>query len=214
MAKRHKCRLRTLDALSEMTGAGREMSSERRSLSERESALLDDPRDPLARVSDARAARLLAGVTIRTEGPRWTVEHVRIRLREAARGCERLVGRVGPGSARGFWPATILEWGELVEMAGAETLEDFQNARNAGAGGARDISDLEEALRWPILYLAAAEHEAPRMTLHCWLECEARRWAFDEHYKRLGCSRRTAFRRRDAALSIILEGVIKDGVLP
>jgi hypothetical protein len=173
-----------------------------------------DDYDAAGVASDARAARLLAELAIRTEGPRWTVDHVRLRLREAARGCERLVGRVGPSGAKGFWPQTMLEFSDLVEMAGSGTLKEFQDQRNAGAGGARDISDLEEAIQWPIRYLAAPAHDAARAALHCWLECEARNWTFGEHYARLGCSRRTAYNRRDVAFAAILEGVVRDGVLP
>ena len=181
-------------------------------LSESETALLDDDSSIPGRISDARAARLLAGVIIRTEEVRWSTDHVRLRLREAARGCERLVGRVGPSSKGGVWPQTMVEWGELVEMAGAGTLKGFQDARNGGAE--REISRIEAALQWPLRYLGAAEHEPARKALQLWLWCEAKNEAFGEFFRALGYSRRTAYRRRDAAVEAILKGVIRDKVLP
>jgi len=192
-----------------MSGISSDLGSR---LSESEAALLDGEG---GRLSDARAARLLAAVTIQTEGPRWTAELVKLRLRSAARGCEKLVGRIGPGNSRGFWPAPLVEFADLVAMAAnAEALAEFYNERNAGAGGARDVSEIEDALQWPIRYLGAHEHDGPRMALHIWLWCEARRQAFEQHCKGLSCSRRTAYYRRDAAIRIILAGLIKNGVNP
>ena len=170
--------------------------------------------DPLGRANDARAARLLASVTIRTAAEGWTVEMVRARLREAARGCERLTGRVGPANGKGFWPAVCVEFSDLVEMAASEALKDFQDSRNASAGGARDISAIENALCWPWIYLSEDSLLEPRKALQLWVWCEARRQAFEEHSKGLGCSRRTAFYRRDAAFRAILAGLERDGVRP
>jgi len=189
-----------------------EMSEAGFVLSENETALLADDLSIPGRISDARAARLLAGVIIRTDEVRWSTEHVRLRLREAARGCERLVGRIGPSSKGGFWPQTMVEWGELVEMAGAGTLKGFQDARNSGAE--REISRIEAALQWPLRYLGADDEEPARKALQLWLWCEAKNQAFEQFFRALGCSRRTAYRRRDAALETILEGVIRDKVLP
>jgi hypothetical protein len=208
MAEKRKSALRGFDGSSEMTADTPQVS--------------EFEEDDLGRFSDARSARLLASSVIRTAELAWSTDLVRVRLREAARGCERLVRKPGPRSRSGFWPDPALF---ATEVAFSDAVTALQIASKAdprasaplahfGAGGDREIARIEEALCWPIQYLAAPEHEAPRKALQMWMWCEAKNEAFGEFFKALGCSRRTAYRRRDAALETILAGVIRDRLRP
>jgi hypothetical protein len=214
MARKGKSALRGFDALSSL-------SSDTAQMSESASACHFDE-DANGRFSDARTARLLASSVMRTAELQWTVEHVRVRLREAARGCERLVRRVGPAAMKNFWPdpalfATEVEFSDQVtalqvtqkpQRAGATPLSHM------GAGGDREISRIEEAIYWPMRYLGAPEHELPRMALQLWALCEARNLSFSREFLTLDCSRAAANRRVDAAMRVILEGVVRDRVRP
>lgn len=196
-----------------------EMSEAGFVLSENEVALLDDDSDIPGRISDARAARLLAGVVRRSGEMRWSTDLVRLRLREAARGCERLVGRVGPGRKSGFWPEPWL-YADVTDSDRNTIYEGLRDGTRVersreGAGGSIEISRILGALEWPMRYLGAPEHAEARKALQCWLKCEARNLSFgEESVRALGCSRRSAYRRRDAALEVILAGVMKDGIPP
>jgi hypothetical protein len=148
----------------------------------------------------------------------WSKELVRERLKEAARGIERIVGRIGPSAKTGFWPEVAL----FADTTAADRNIIYQAeldgtrapARPTGAGGDRDVSQMEQAVYWPALYLASEDHDDARRALQIWVWCEARRQSFSEFYKALGCSRRTANRRVDDAMALILLGLIRDGVDP
>jgi hypothetical protein len=191
-------------------------------LSPDEAPMSDFSEDADGRFSPERAARLLASSVIRTAELQWTVEHVRVRLREAARGCERLVRRVGPDVMRSFWPdpalfATEVEFSDQVtalQVGAKKARPGGAPLAHMGAGGDREISRIEEAIYWPMRYLGAPEYDSVRAALRLWIECEARNWSFSREYLTLDCSRAAANRRVDAAMRVILEGVIRDGVRP
>lgn len=185
-------------------------SDQKLALSDYELALISESADVPGRLSDERAARLLADVVIAVAPVQWSIHHVRVRLKEAARGCEKIVSKVGPGTDRGFWPATITEWADKVSRAGHGSLL----LEPCGAGDDHDVARIEEAIHWPARYLRASVYDAPRMALHCWLWCEAVGQPFEEYFRSLGCSRRTSYRRVDAAVRKILDGVILDGIDP
>lgn len=161
--------------------------------------------------SDARAARLLGNTVIRTEPERWSVHLVKARLREAAKGAERIVGRVGPSGAKGYWPSPLIEWGDLVAIAGARATGA---ALLVGGASEVEVSRIEQALGWPARYLGDDRNEKPRMALKVWLWCEAKNKSFGEQCAELGCGRSAAYERRDKAFEAILAGVVADGVLP
>jgi len=216
MARKGESALRGFDALAPL-------SSDTVKMSEPESARHFDE-DMDGRFSDARSARLLASSVIRAAELQWTVEHVRVRLREAARGCERLVRRVGPAAMKSFWPdpalfATEIEFSDQVTalQAAHKTRPRESGAApllHMGAGSDREISRIEEAIYWPMRYLGAPEHEPPRKALALWNLCEARNLSFSRECLTLSCSRRTANYRVDAAMRIILDGVTRDGARP
>jgi hypothetical protein len=215
MAGKAKSTMRGFERAKRDDGVLSEMSSDM-------AAMSDFSEDADGRFSPERAARLLASSVIRTAELQWTVEHVRVRLREAARGCERLVRRVGPGAMRSFWPdpalyATEVEFSDQVTalQAGAKQARaGGAPLAHMGVGGDREISRIEEAIYWPMRYLGAPEHDNARTALRLWIECEARNWAFSRECLTLNCSRAAANRRVDAAMRVILEGVIRDGVRP
>ena len=183
-----------------------------------ESELLAYMSENAGRFSDERSARLIAQAAFGSVVVEWSKELVRDRLKDAARGCERIVGRVGPAAKSGFWP----EWSLFADATDADRNIIYQAeldgtrapSSSGGAGGYRDVSQIEQSVYWPARYLSGADHEDARMALHCWLWCEARRQSFSEFYRSLGCSRRTANRRVDDALAVILAGLIQDGVRP
>lgn len=173
--------------------------------------------DASGRFSPERAARLLSGVESAESEAGWTVEDVRERLLEAARGCERLAGRVGPARLKGFWPdidsfrdmtQADRRERELAVIAGTRPPE-----RSARPLDPRSVARIEEALEWPGRYLAAEAQALNRKALQIWLWCDVRNqkfgWACGAV---LRCGRASGYRRRDAALRVILEGVIRDGV--
>ena len=190
-----------------------EMSDESAKMSESDAALLDvEP----GRVSDARAAQWLASVSFETT-PEWSVELVRSCMRNAARGIERVVGRVGPSSKSGFWPdpeayanATAADRNIAFQ---SQQLGSHAPSRDA-AGDSLNISRHELAIYWPARYLSADEHEAKRLAVHLWGWCEARNESFDNYYPALGCKRRMAQYRLHDGFEAISAGLIRDGVAP
>lgn len=166
----------------------------------------------------ARAARILddpiayAWAQIWDDAPaecRWTVEEVDSRLVDAIRLVARAAGRVGPGEMKGFWPALQPEWGDL--LAQVDGGADFREELNAKIGpSARDITRMEQAIRWPTLYLGA--HDGPRSVLKLWLRCKAHRKPFRRACQLVGWSERTAQRRRWHAALLIATGLMRDRV--
>jgi hypothetical protein len=170
------------------------------------------------RFSDERAAHLLARAALGPVVLEWSKELVRERLKEAARGIERIVGRVGPSSDTGFWPEVAL----FADATAADRNIIYQAeldgtrapARLTGAGGDRDVSRMEAAIYWPAFYLKEDRFNEQRWALKIWGECEATKTSFSEYFRVLGCSKRTAYRRVNEALLVILDGLIRDGVEP
>lgn len=176
----------------------------------------DFAEDASGRFSPERAARLLSGVESVEADDGWTVEKVRDRLLEAAHGCERLSGRIGPARLKGFWPdvdsfrdmtPADRRERELAVIAGTRPPD-----RSSRPLDPRRIARIEEAIEWPGRYLDADEHARNRKALQIWLWCDVRNQKFRATCLHVGLAWRTAYWRRDAALSVILEGVIRDGV--
>lgn len=168
--------------------------------------------------SEERSARLLNGVgIIRRAELKWDSELVKLRMQEAARGCERIPARIGPSKKLGFWPEMTVEFADQVAMMGTKELEAFYRTKNRasrGGLGDREISRIEQALYWPLKYLSSEEVHLERLALKVWCWCEAKDESFSRFYVIAAPHRSTALRRRDRALAIILEGLINDGVLP
>ena len=208
----------TLPVVENLTGSLSESSSEiGLPLTAAEAALIDDPNDPSGRVSDARAARMLGQVVFRTEELRWTPDLVKARLREAIVTVERVVTRPGPSRKTGFWPSDVaIEWGDqLARLAGGEMARTHSERNRAQVGASeREISRMEQAIRWPAVYLGADRFKPERDVLQAWLFCEVSRETWERASVAVAGSRATANRRRARAFQIICEGLIRHGVLP
>jgi hypothetical protein len=191
----------------------------------RRGSMSENPASPEpddGRYSDAEAARLLAGLVGRRAELEWSVDLVKKRLEEAAKGCERVVGRVGPkGVGAGAWVNYEL-WGapdvydQNAAWEGAREGTRGPDRRALGRGGlsAIEYSRIVEASRWPLRYLSDPTHEKIRLALKCWLWCCARDKSFSAQRAELGCSRQEAYRRIDRAAAVILEGVKRDKLPP
>jgi hypothetical protein len=147
----------------------------------------------------------------------WTPDLVSKRLLAAVRWASFSGAKVGPGGIKGSMPAfnpTLddhLEegWG-LPEVAGDDAPDDGK--RLIVQATAAQISQYEQALLWPITYLHPS-HEGSARMLCLWLRCKTYRRPFEEAVKRRGTmSRASAFRLRDRALSMISQGLDRDGV--
>lgn len=178
--------------------------------------MTDDGIDTLGRFSEERAERLLAQSITRAPELRWDVDLVKLRLRECARDGERLYSAPGPSQKLTFW----IDWqlfrgiSDFDRNAWAEGVRQKTRSpdRPRIGMGDRQITRIEEALEWPMRYLA--DHDDERNALKVWCWCEATDQSFSRFYV-LACEHRsTALRRRDRAFEIILKGVLKDGVQP
>jgi hypothetical protein len=174
--------------------------------------------DAAGRFSPERSARLLSGVESADAEAGWTVEKVRERLLEAARGCERLGGRVGPARMKGFWPdvdsfrdmtPADKRERELAVIAGTRPPD-----RSSRPIDPQRVTRILEAIEWPGRYLGAEEHARNRKALQVWLWCDVRNQKFEATARAMKMSPRTARWRATAAVRGILDGVIRDGVRP
>lgn len=175
---------------------------------------MSEPTD-LGRLPDDVAARLLAQQAIRTETASWSVEAIKARLKEAARGIERLPIQIGPSSKSGFWPTPSVEFADLVNMMSVQELEAYYRAKNRAPRGGlsdREISRVEEAIHWPMHYLGS--HDNERLVLKIWVWCIAVDAPFSRfHHIAVSC-RRTAYNRLDKAYLVILDGLLRDRIEP
>lgn len=162
------------------------------------------------RYSDERAARMLEGVGVTRKVDGWTFEAVKAHLRDMAIGVERMGGKVGPADDTGFWPDPKLEFADLVNMAGTDSLEEWAREQNFVAP-ARDITRIEAALTWMMRYVDKERDPVEHRALALWLRCKAHRLSFrDEAWDLHRWSKSTAYDRRDRAIEIILAGLLRD----
>lgn len=147
----------------------------------------------------------------------WTPALAGQALVDALRWAHRAAGRVGPGgvvSAR--LPEAILTtedrlelgWG-LHEVADPDDLPPMRVQLSPA-----QVSAHEAVLEWPARYLCPA-HDGSARIVGLWAACKARRMSFDVAIKRRGTlARATAYRLRDKGLSLISQGLDRDGVSP
>lgn len=144
----------------------------------------------------------------------WTREIVEERLVEAIRIAQRSTGRVGPRGFGSGMPAYMHTAGELFAQ---QVMQDEEDAlkdvldRNRGRmpPSTAQVSLAEQALRWPIEYVA---DEGERKAIGLWLLAKAVRRPWKALAKRRGINERTAGRRRDRAIGRIVIGLTKAGI--
>lgn len=146
----------------------------------------------------------------------WGPKAVERRLIEAARLTLSTTGPVGPKEYGSAMPVFQREWtdwlaqlDETNKLPGEARIERDERPSRQGATS-RQITRMEQAMRWPIAYLAGVD--GPRKVLAVYLRCRAYRKPFDRACKRIGWPRATAYRARDKALSLIAQGLNRDGV--
>src|SRR4249920_3253407 len=91
----------------------------------------------------------------------WTGPHVALRLADAWRVLSRMPWRSPYPRAFGrWWPPYRVEWTDLLAMLGAGELEAMQREANRTRvlPSAKDISQMEQSIGWPMDYLREARH--------------------------------------------------------
>lgn len=168
----------------------------------------------------ARGAERLRARQAALSGPApavatWTPERVGDALVAALRWAHRAGGRVGPGGMVGArLPEAILSMEDRLELGwGLHELADPDDAPPMQVQlSAAQVSRHEAALEWPARYLCP-DHAGSARIVGLWAACKARRISFDAAIKRRGTiARATAYRMRDKGLSLISQGLDRDGV--
>jgi hypothetical protein len=88
--------------------------------------------------------------------PQWTGPHVQLRLMDAWRVLSKMPWRSPYPRAFGrWWPPYRVEWTDLMAMLGGGELEELQREANRTRvlPSAKDISQMEQAIGWPMEYL-------------------------------------------------------------
>jgi hypothetical protein len=146
----------------------------------------------------------------------WTPALVGKELVAAVRWAHRSGGRVGPAGMKSCLPSFIASlddhleegWG-LPEILEAE---DDRHRKMMVPLSPKMITRHEAALEWPSRYLAGENIGSARMVA-LWARAKVTRRTFDALLKARGTiSRSNAYRLRDRGLSLISQGLDRDGV--
>lgn len=168
--------------------------------------------------SRAEAARWLAAQQWErrfSDAGCWTAIQVKAQIKEAIDVCERTTRRDKPSERTGFWPASQIEWDDMIgQVQTGELFELYRsrNSRGAGVVSRAEIARMEQAIRWPAEYLADDQFREQRKALQVWAFCRAYGLPLQQIVKRLKRPYSTMNALRDDALLIITCGLVKDGV--
>lgn len=88
---------------------------------------------------------------------RWTPEYAGFRMVEAFKHLRRaFVGRIGPKGAQGYWPEILHDAEDLRGHAADYRKQvEAQLARDRSQPSATDLARMDEALAWPMRFLAS-----------------------------------------------------------
>jgi hypothetical protein len=147
----------------------------------------------------------------RTVPERWSFLHVMDRMEEGFRILSRLPLPTRPRGYISSMPVYLYDRGDLNSQAETYELERLAKLRNRVRlpPSPAEIARMEEALRWPSLYLAGAEfhHVARAVNLgSLWAAFDIN---VDRALKRLKITRRTFIARRLQGLRIIEAELIR-----
>jgi hypothetical protein len=149
----------------------------------------------------------------RTRGvpERWSFVHVMERMEEAFRILARLPLPSGPRSYVNSMPIYIYDRGDLNAQMETHELERMAQLRNRVRipPSPAEIARMEEALRWPALFLCGAEfhHLARAVNLgSLWAAFDAN---VDERVKRLKITRRAFNARKLHGLRVIAGELVR-----
>lgn len=147
----------------------------------------------------------------------WSPKLVGERLIEAIRWARFNAGRTGPAGVKA---ASILyvpsdDDFEVEGWGQREKAEEEEKAPARRYSPAK-VSALVATLDWPGKYLVPADAVTSAEMLNLWLRCKVYRGNFDKavENRRKPISRASAYRYRDRALSLIAQGLARDGVKP
>lgn len=184
-------------------------------------SILDQLRAQEAEARTAEAARPAAPLRGRFPVPprrieTWTPKAVGEALTEAVRWAQHAAGRVGPGGfASSRLPEALLS---LEDHAAAgwglpETTDDPNDLPPMRVlPSPAKVAAMEAALDWPRRYLHP-DHVGSATMLSLWIGCKVRKLPFGQTVAARGTiARATAYRLRDRGLSIIAQGLDRDGV--
>ena len=145
----------------------------------------------------------------------WTPQMAGEAFCAALRWAKHSAGRVGPsGMICARFPEAILTdeehaemgWG-LKEVADPDDLPPMRVLPTPA-----QVSRHEAALTWPSVYLVGEGREGSARMVGLWAACKVRRQPFAAAVKARGVSRGAAYQLRDRGLSIISQGLQRDGV--
>lgn len=147
----------------------------------------------------------------------WTPKRVSETMIDALKWARKTAGPVGP---RGFTvvrglnfeasddDSAVEGWG-VREIAGEP---DEHQARIARYFTLEQISLYEKAMRWQAKYLVNPGHRRSAIILNHWLKARVEReFNFQKWLKEQGVSRTHAYRVKDKGLSLIAQGLHRDG---
>lgn len=139
----------------------------------------------------------------------WTVERVLDRLEEAFVTLGRIPAPIWPRGHANGWPEYVHDFSDLVHQHQTDELERTMRARLRPrfAASAAEIARMEEAIRWPAMFLRDKPEVAQAVGLAAlWA---ARRLDVRRQCKRRGMSRRTFYRRKIFGLKLITIELIR-----
>lgn len=145
----------------------------------------------------------------------WTPKLVADQFCDALRWVRRSTGPVGPAGIRSGQPAYIATLEEFMEDFGLpETADDEEELRPSyPLPSPEQVTRHLDALEWARVYLIP-HHEGSARMLGLWAMCKITRRPFDKAVKARGLPRHAAYALRDRALSLISQGLQRDGVKP
>lgn len=144
----------------------------------------------------------------------WTPKAVGEALIDALRWARHAAGRTGPaGMVSAHMPEAILSMEDRLALGwdAAVTLDPDDQRPVILRPSSQQVSRHLAALEWPADYLLP-DHPGSARTLGLWAACKAYRRPFDRAVRERGIHRSMAYQLRDRGLSLIAQGLDRDGV--
>ena len=162
-------------------------------------------------VEHDRAQKWIAETFNKAEAPPldWSGDLVEERLIFAIRLVQRTAGRTGPRGFGNSMPPVLREWSDLI---GVEAEPADVGKRVYLSATPRQVTLADAALAWLPHYLSPRPNELAAINL--WLLAKAVRRPWQALARKRGIAVPTAKDRKARALSLIVQGLIKDGVHP
>lgn len=95
----------------------------------------------------------------------WTPEHVQARMVEAFEVLRRSGARVGPAQFGNGWPAMVHEFADMVDAQARALAEKDRQQSSAARPSSDELSRMNEALAWPMLFLKDRALASDSLTL-------------------------------------------------